>query len=74
MADTTTIATWGHFGTVTDRIVAIATQGHFLLLEEAPVAPFIIELSASRPSIKFTAKRPAVDIAAEKPTIKMVVK
>jgi len=40
MADTTTISTQGHFGTVTDRIVAIATQGHFLVLlttENAPV-------------------------------------
>jgi hypothetical protein len=32
MADTTTISTQGHFGTVSDRIVAIATQGHYLAL------------------------------------------
>jgi hypothetical protein len=30
MATTTTISTQGHFRTVIDRLVAIATQGHFL--------------------------------------------
>lgn len=35
-ADTTTISTQGHFGTVMDRIVAIATQGHFLTFTGGP--------------------------------------
>lgn len=29
MANTATIGTQGYYGTVTDRIVAIATQGYF---------------------------------------------
>lgn len=55
MADTTTIATQGHFGTVTDRIVAIATQGHFLGLEPDS---FPIGFDYSDPLHVFTHKGP----------------
>lgn len=34
MPDLTTICTQGHFGAVTCRIAAMATQGHFLILAD----------------------------------------
>ena len=35
-ATTTTIGTQGHFGAAMDRLVAIATQGHFLTFHGGP--------------------------------------
>jgi len=45
MADLTIIATQGHFGTVTDRIVAIATQGHYDELAKGQILSFTIEIT-----------------------------
>lgn len=46
MADTTTIGTQGFFGTVTDRIASIGTQGYFLELEDVtPVRIFVNDLA-----------------------------
>lgn len=52
MADTTTIGTQGHFGTVTDRIASIATQGHFLVVDVAEVVRVFIRPLADKYSLK----------------------
>ena len=48
MADTTTIATQGHFGTVHDRLVAIMTQGHFDIFYIDPSYEFLRRLLDDR--------------------------
>ena len=54
MADLTTIATQGHFGTVTDRIVAIATQGHYAELAKGQILSFTIEITKRSSAITIT--------------------
>ena len=54
MADLTTIATQGHFGTVTDRIVAMATQGHFDVLKQDPVLSLTIDITGREGAIIVT--------------------
>jgi hypothetical protein len=54
MADLTIIATQGHFGTMTDRIVAMATQGHFGALRQGPVLSLTIDITGREGAITVT--------------------
>ena len=64
MTDTTTVATQGHFGTVTDRIVAIATQGHYDELTEGQILSLTIEIIKRNGAIIITKRNG--DIATTK--------
>jgi hypothetical protein len=65
MADLTTIATQGHFGSVIDRIVAISTQGHFdSLVAESQLLQLTIDIMRRKNLITIK-KRDIDDIEIE---------
>ena len=66
MADTTTIATQGHFGTVNDRLVAIMTQGHFDIFYIDPSLEFICTILDDKYSAKQLADRYRATILEDK--------
>ena len=57
MADTTTIGTQGHFGTVNDRLVAIMTQGHFGAFYIDPSYEFLYRALTDRYGVEVLADR-----------------
>lgn len=59
MADTTTIGTQGYFGTVTVRIVAIATQGYF----DEIFAAFFTNVSALAEQLLMSSSAEALSIS-----------
>lgn len=72
MATTTTIGTQGYFGTATDRIAAIATQGYFLAFEGIAVTNLVLAtITAYVPSVQVSAKAPSVSVTAYVPSVKV---
>ncbi len=71
MATTQTISTQGHFGPVTDRIAAIATQGHFLgiLVAGALATVTLLSATVSQPAITASIPQPGVTTTVSQPTI-----
>jgi hypothetical protein len=67
MADTTTIATQGHFGTISSAITAIATQGHFLEFFEDGVlgAFFLLSFNTDDRTSDFNADNRTSDLNAD---------
>jgi hypothetical protein len=59
MVDLTTIATQGHFGTVTDRIVAIAAQGHYDSLTKDQILSLTIGITKRSVAITITRRNGA---------------
>lgn len=66
MADTTTISTQGHFGTVNDRLVAIMTQGHFDIFYQAGIP----RIKALEPKHLFFGKDTRYKLESKEPKYK----
>lgn len=63
MADLTTVSTQGYFGSVTDRIVAIATQGHFdELSAESQLLRFTLDIKSYTNPIVIVSEQDIGDI------------
>jgi len=61
MADTTTVGTEGLFGTVTDRIVSVATMGWFLELETSDIVPISLFDKGAKHGIYFKGAKHSID-------------